>query len=498
MLSKRFLRIFAVLGLFGFSTISYSVDDVIGLFPIENYDQTISHWINPNQQNYDQPLMNVNMQKQNMQAYLDHYVGKFSPWSPDYINRLFEQTGPDNISSIQQNFLSAFDNEGKEPNKIGYGENFRPYSKQWINRIANNLNLSQFESLSYEVDRRAIAVENLNARALPTEEVFFYHHKLAGEGYPFDNLQVSVLWAGTPVYIVGESRDKAWMLVITPEYVAWVKSKGIAKASNDFVYAWQEAANTNLAAITRTETSLTDAKGNHLLTSYVGSVFPGFLTGKKIQLWVPVFSAEHKAEIGIAEVSGQEASLMPLTPTPHNFSQIMETMISRTYGWGGMYFYNDCSAELKSLLTPFGVWLPRNSGEQATYGKKVDLSSSTKEQRLSYLTKNGHPFLTLIYIGGHIILYVGNYPNPNDPSEQMVMTYQNIWGLKPAAADRRAVIGQSVLFPMLLSYPEDASLNSLAASKYFKLSYMDQLKDQDLFLQQLNLKSLMLPKQFVQ
>ena len=28
------------------------------------------------------------------------------------------------------------------------------------------------------------------------------------------------------------------------------------------------------------------------------------------------------------------------------------------YGWGGMYFYNNCSAELKSLFTPFGFGYP--------------------------------------------------------------------------------------------------------------------------------------------
>lgn len=46
-----------------------------------------------------------------------------------------------------------------------------------------------------------------------------------------------------------------------------------------------------------------------------------------------------------------------------------------------MYFYNDCTAELKNLFTPFGIWLPRNSGAQAEFIKEnfyaVDMSAAT-------------------------------------------------------------------------------------------------------------------------
>ncbi|ARD86128.1 hypothetical protein A3306_02600 [Rickettsia bellii] len=106
---------------------------------------------------------------------------------------------------------------------------------------------------------------------------------------------------------------------------------------------------------------------------------------------------------------------MPLDFTRHNMANLMSSLIGRPYGWGNMYFYNDCSAELKNLFTPFGIWLPRNSGAQAEFIKEnfyaVDMSAATSLERLSYLMKNGKPFLTIIHIEGYVFLYIGNYPN---------------------------------------------------------------------------------------
>ena len=144
------------------------------------------------------------------------------------------------------------------------------------------------------------------------------------------------------------------------------------------------------------------------------------------------------------------------------------------------------------MLTPFGIRLPRHSSDQIYAGKVIDLSGSSAEQRLSFLIQNGHRFLTLIYIGGHVMMYVGNFPNPADNDHAtMAMTYQDMWGLSPAPAVRRAVVGKSVLFPLLLSYPEDSSLVSLAGKKYFQLAYLDEMPNFEIKLQSVDLRDLM-------
>ena len=264
--------------------------------------------------------------------------------------------------------------------KIGYGENFRPYTKNWIDGIPQNINLAQFDGLVYQAKNRAIAIDNLHARLLPTDDVFLYHYKLAGEGYPFDNLQTSALWAGTPVYIVAESRDHAWSLVITPDYISWVKSNGIARVDNQFVETWTNAANVKLAAITRTQTAIVDENEQFHFSAYIGSVFPANGNTSGINLMIPVADENHRAVIKMVSVSSDSAAIMPITATPHHFANIMHSMIGRPYGWGSMYFITIARRKRKVFLTPFGIWVPRHSSNQVTVGKMVDMSSASPER----------------------------------------------------------------------------------------------------------------------
>lgn len=474
----------------------YADQDLISIFPLNHYDQTISIWIKPSDADFDKPLLSAQMQQKRLAIFNDHYVGSLSPWNAEYVGRLLQQSAPNDLNTVEQSLIDGFSNEGKPDNQIGYGENFQAYTPDWIKGIANNINIAQFDHLTYQANRRGIAVDNLNARALPTDDVHFYHYKLAGQGYPFDNLQMSALWAGTPVYILGETRDRDWMLVITPDYIGWVKSRGIARADNAFIDQWTKAAKNKWVAITRTQTSLVDDKGNFLLLAYVGSVFPSSNHATDMQIMVPVADAEHHAVIKNATISADQAAFMPVTATPHHFATIMSTLIGRPYGWGSLYFYNDCSAELKSLLTPFGIWVPRHSSDQVTAGNIVDMSAASQDKRLAYLMESSQRFLTLVYIGGHVVMYIGNYANPNKSDSLMAMTYQNIWGLSPNPAVRRAVIGKAVLFPMLLQYPEDASLVSLAGKKYFQVSHLTQLPNMGLLMNErtVNMKSLMYPE----
>jgi len=97
----------------------------------------------------------------------------------------------------------------------------------------------------------------------------------------------------------------------------------------------------------------------------------------------------------------------------------------------------------------------------------TDLSAATPDERLDYLTKHGVPMRTLIYIGGHVMLYLGNTTRDH---QVVPLVYQDVWGLRPADNSRRAVIGGSVIFPLLAHIPEDPGLQSLAGTPIFQIS----------------------------
>lgn len=446
---------------------------LVTLFPLDRYAQKTEVWIKPSDPNYETSLMSFDIQKKKAEQFYEHFMGALSPWNAEYVNQKIHPVSG-GIKAQQTAAIQQFGNQGKPENKIGHGVNFHPYSIGWIQKISKNMQVSQFSQLSYQAKNRGIAIDNLHGRLLPTEDVHYYSHKIAGEGYPFDNLQMSSVWVGTPVYILGQSVDRNWLLVLTSDYVVWVKANGVARVSDAFVNQWQSQGKKGLAAITQTQTPLKDESGRYLYPAYVGSVFPAEGNKGAMKLMLPVADANGSAVIKYSRVSADAAAKLPLKATPKHFAKIINTLVARPYGWGNLYFYNDCSAELKSLFTPFGIWLPRQSSDQPQAGRMVDLSTLTKEQRLAYLLDKGHPFMTLVYIGGHVVLYIGKYPSlDSKEGPDMAMTYQNLWGLTPKPAVKKSVVGRSAFFPMLLEYPEDPGLVSMADKRIFQVIYLD-------------------------
>jgi len=183
---------------------------------------------------------------------------------------------------------------------------------------------------------------------------------------------------------------------------------------------------------------------------------------------IPIKNKYSHAVMITAKVDAQSASIMPLQATKQNIATILQQLQNRPYGWGGSFFFNDCSQELKSLFTPFGIWMPRNTAEQANMSGTIDLSDKSMDERISLLKSTGHPLMTMVYIGGHVMLYLGTQDN-------VALTYQSVWGLSPPSRDRRYVIGQSLFFPLLEVYPEYPDVVSLASKTYFKLINLDNL-----------------------
>ena len=102
----------------------------------------------------------------------------------------------------------------------------------------------------------------------------------------------------------------------------------------------------------------------------------------------------------------------------------------------------------------------------------MDLAKVSSAKRLDYLLKDGVPLLTLVKIGGHILMYVGDYQAAD--GSKVAMSYQQMWGLAPKDRSYRAVLGQSVFLPLLLSYPEDKELYPELANSQFYLVYLNQ------------------------
>ena len=457
------------------------VDVPINLFPIEKYNQDVDHWLPPDAPDYKTPLLSKEYQQQRLADLYRHLYSTeadgLSPWSATFV-ATYLKSDP-SVLAVQQQAISNFGPQ-EDPNKMGYGENFHPYLPTWIQTISTNMNLDQFAApLSFNAAQRGIIVQNTDARILPTRDPHFYNFTLPGQGYPFDNLQESVIWVGTPVYILGTTQDGAWSLVMTSSFTDWVATEVVAKVSTEFINSWNAQVLNNLAVITRTQAPVINADSRHFqFSGYVGTLLP-LLNQSENQytILIPLKDSNGNANPSEALVSTLDAGIVPLLATREIFAKLFRNLQNRPYGWGGSCFYNDCSQEMQSIFAALGIWVPRDSWMQEHAGPTVDLSSEPMQERMDYLRLHGHPLMTIVYIYGHVFLYLGNYDEPSIDPQPIIMTYQNIWGLVPHDGSSRSVIGQAAFLPLLRHYKEDLSLNSLANTKYFKLIYLDQMPE---------------------
>lgn len=455
--------------------------DPVGLFPLEAYDQNVDHWIDPSGPNHDKPFLSPQEQRTHLDALYARYFGTHanapSPWNPAFITARLDGQGGQDIVDLQLRRIGRYDNMGKSTRQIGYGQNYRPHTAAWIDAIEVNMDIAQFaQAPRYRAAARAIATDNLLVRELPTTDPSYYSHRLAGEGYPFDNLQVSAVRPGTPLYVVGHSVDRAWDYVQTPDVQGWVQTTGVAAVDEAFVGLWRERARSGWAAVIAAAASVTDDAGSFRFYAPAGTLLPlaasdpggtAAAPANTYSLLIPVRDVDGHAAIRRATLFASQVAPMPLAATPGNLAILMKALIGRPYGWGNTGLDNDCSSELQSIFAAFGVWLPRHSSTQMSAGRMTDLSGATPAERIAYLVRHGEPMRTLVYIGGHVMLYLGNTVRDG---QTVPLVYQDIWGLRPADGSRRAIIGGSVIFPLLSRIPEDPALQSLAATPVFQVS----------------------------
>lgn len=315
----------------------------------------------------------------------------------------------------------------------GYAENLQPYPRERWNRLVALQNMAAYPSMRSP----GIVTRNTALRVLPTLRPFFLNPALPGEGFPFDYFQNSALWLGTPVFVAHVSSDRAWYFVETAFSYGWVRAEDVALAGKDFCTAYESR---NMAALIVDDTALMDG-GRFLGQTHIGAIFPiqnRFGAGLRVK--VPVRGAHNWAEMGAADLSVLQAMPMPLPMTARTVAELADAMSGQLYGWGGMFENRDCSSTLRDLFLPFGVWLPRNSAQQARQGGEfVSLDGLAPDSKLESIRTRGVPFATFIWLPGHIGLYLGM----DERGEPLML--HNLWGVRtslPDGREGRAVAGK--------------------------------------------------------
>lgn len=389
---------------------------------LQHIPQNVIRFVNPSTANI--PLIPAGEQKQQTEKYLQHY---FSPW-----------TGQQTIYSLRQikQYEIQFANQYQQA--PGYDENYQPYTQSLMLRLINNMNLENFPIRG----QPGILINNADIRILPIADPSFNSWQQAGQWYPFDNWQETHAHVNTPVLIILTSRDEAWDLVLLHNDFGWVQSDLVAQVTPEFERQWQVK---HYIAITSDNTNITDQKNIYRFAANLGAVFPLIQANKNYdEIAVAIKNVTGNAQIVTATIPVTAASILPLPLTSMHIAVLANSLLGNPYGWGGIYGYRDCSSTMADLFTPFGIWLPRNSGQQIHIGKFISFANLTEKQKEQLIIGKGIPFLTLIGLPGHITLYIGQ-------KNGVPYVFHDYWGLHTRNIlwhEGRAVVGQTIVTPI--------------------------------------------------
>jgi hypothetical protein len=324
----------------------------------------------------------------------------------------------------------------KYPSQPGYGENSRKHTREWFDELAQNADLETYPNANF----KAITAENSDLRLLPSHKPHFSSLKADGTGYPFDNFQNSAIPANTPIYVAHAARDKSWLFVDSHHGSGWLPARDVATVDLNLMAIWEHS---DFAAIKRDNVPVYDEHGTFIFKTNLGAQFPIVDQDAERYIILVAQAGERRtAQIRRAVIPRDCAVLQPLKLTQANVAAMANELINKPYGWGGLYQNRDCSAMLKDLFAPFGLWLPRHSSDQVLEGDAfVDLSSFAPELREAMILKQGMPFLTLIWVKGHIMLYIGS-------QHGRPLVFHNMWGVKTRdflGNEGRSIVGHAAI-----------------------------------------------------
>lgn len=313
----------------------------------------------------------------------------------------------------------------------GYGSNLLPVAPSWFEVIKNQSNFEEFSTLN----KKAITLKWMNIRAFPTDKPLYKDPSKPGDGYPFDLLQNSSVNYNEPIFISHMSKDGAWSYIFTNNASGWVPSDGISIINDMTAVSIKKAPK---IFITEDNVVLHDENNRFVAYSRIGMVLPlereegdyYYIKAVDSNNTMKILSLpKHSAHIGVSRFN------------KNDLITIGNQMLKNTYGWGGMYGERDCSSMIRDFMTPFGIWLPRNSASQARKGEIMSLVGLSNDDKLSLIKDKAIPFETIIYLKGHVLLYVGTY-------QENVMVMHNFWGVRTIdkfGNKGRHIVGKAII-----------------------------------------------------
>ncbi len=313
-------------------------------------------------------------------------------------------------------------------NRKIYLENHQLASQQWFEKQIDNSNFEEYNTFV----KKAITLKNTNVRVLPTNSVMFYDPTKPGEGFPFDYNQNSLIKLNTPIMVSHLSKDRAWAYIESSIVGGWIEIGNLAFVSDEFI---KEFKTSSYYVSVKEKFPIYDP----IFREYVkvATIFPK----KNNKYIIAKNDGNQNALISYIDLQMDEVEAMPIAFNTKNRIKLINQFLDEPYGWGGLLNNRDCSSFTQDFFAPFGKFLERNSRAQTSSGKFLDVSKLSIDEKKAFIKENGVPFSTLVYLKGHIMLYIGM--KDNEP-----LVIHNVWSVRlkdDKGRKYRHIIGKAAL-----------------------------------------------------
>lgn len=375
-----------------------------------------------------------------LDAFNDFLDAHYAPWSADATPPLLEdlQTPLRRYGSMHFR-----------------GQNLLRHPPALAGRLQHIADLKQWPRHGQE-RVRALITQPTPLLGAPTTIPAFKDAALPGEGYPFDYNLRSLLRPGEPVRVWHTSSDGAFRYVSCRFASGWVAARHLARVDDELAEAWRRA---DYATFVDDDVLLHDAEsGEFVAWGRIGMVLPLVESAKASEeagsqgsdmpdthtLLLPVRDVQGTAQLVRVHANADRTAVAPLAFTPSYAARLLNGLLGRPYGWGGLGGERDCSAALMDYFAAFGVAVPRNSAAQSRAGERLDVSGVAPQDKPALLQQWGVAWRTIVHRPGHVMLYVGGQHTAEGVRP---VVFHVPWGIVTGDGDRqgRHIVGRAVL-----------------------------------------------------
>lgn len=254
--------------------------------------------------------------------------------------------------------------------------------------------LKLLESSTAVVEARVVARE-VDLRCVPSKEGFY----TPPVDRDFDRNQCSRLHMGEVVRVLRVSADGAWRYVHAGHSVGWLYGEVLTPP---LLVEDAQAFRAPPKSLVAIEDGARLPSGQRLR---MGTALP--LSGETPDgFTVIVPTLRGLVSSPLARSPSLHVGAMPFTR--ENIWRLSLKTLGDPYGWGERGGARDCSRLLLDLFRVFGLDLGRHSLAQARSGNRtVELKGMEPEAKLTALREAGRDNVVLLYMSGHIMLYLG-------------------------------------------------------------------------------------------